>query len=155
MTFCEPKAKSSTVETPLEIFAPLNAEFNFTRDVCATHENKKVPAYWSLDDDGLAQEWSGMLWMNPPCGREIGPWIKKAHDSACAGHATVVCLLPVRSDNEWWRYCIQGEIRFIRGRIRFVNTPGSAMFPVAVVIFHAHLDPGGIMKIWNPKERAK
>jgi phage N-6-adenine-methyltransferase len=150
--FCEPKPKSSTIETPQELFAPLNAEFHFTRDVCATHENKKVSAYWSVDDDGLAQEWSGMLWMNPPYGKDCGLWVKKAYDAACSGAATVVCLLPVRSNNDWWKWCIQGEIRFLRYKWAFVGMKHDAMFPSAIVIFHAHLDPGGIMKIWNPKD---
>jgi phage N-6-adenine-methyltransferase len=152
MTFCEPLSKGSTVETPPEIFDPLNAEFHFQRDVCATPENAKCPAFWSINDgdDALTKEWSGVLWMNPPYGREIGKFVQKAYDSACAGYATVVCLLPARSDNEWWKLVIQSELRFIRGRIRFVGTPGSCMFPCCVAIFHAHLDPGGIMKVWKP-----
>lgn len=150
MTFCEPISSGSSIETPPSIFDPLNQEFAFVRDVCASTHNHKCDAYWSVKDDALSQQWTGMLWMNPPYGRGIGDWVQKAYDSACDGYATVVCLLPVRSDNEWWKLVIQAEVRFIRGRIRFVGTKGSCMFPVCVAIFHAYLDPGSIMKVWRP-----
>lgn len=152
MTFVEPKSAGTVVETPPEIFDPLNAEFGFQRDVCALPHNAKCPVYWTPTEDGLQQEWSGILWMNPPYGRDIGKWVQKAWLAACEGAATVVCLLPVRSDNEWWKYVIQGEVRFIRGRIKFVGMPSGCMFPVCVVVFHGHLDPGGVMKIWDYRQ---
>ena len=76
--------------------------------------------------------------MNPPyAGREIGKWVEKAYQSAQGG-ATVVCLLPAKTDTPWWHdYCMQGEIRFIRGRIRFKGQPWNASFPSAIVIFKA------------------
>lgn len=149
-TFCEPVSAGIVVETPDYIFAPLKQEFGLQTDVCALPENAKCKRFFSPDQDGLKQKWSGMCWMNPPYGREIGAWIRKAFDSACEGDATVVCLLPVRTDNDWWKLVIQSEVRFIRGRIKFVGQPGSAMFPVCVAIFHAHLDPGRTMKVWRP-----
>lgn len=151
MGFCEPVSAGSTVETPPEIFDPLHREFGFHRDVCATAENAKLPDYWTIADDALSQRWSGILWMNPPYGRGIGDWVKKAYDAATIGDATVVCLLPVRSDNEWWKYVIKGEVRYLRHRPKFVGMPYNTMFCVCVCIFHAHLDPGAISKIWRFK----
>jgi phage N-6-adenine-methyltransferase len=121
--------------TPQATFDALNQEFGFEWDVCATTENAKCVNYWTEGDDGLAQDWEGICWMNPPYGREIGKWIRKAYEASQAG-ATVVCLLPARTDTAWWHdYCMRGEIRFIRGRLKFGGQKNSAPFPSAVVIF--------------------
>lgn len=55
-------------ETPDELFQPLDEEFHFTLDVCATPENAKCPSYYTEEDDALIQEWHGTCWMNPPFG---------------------------------------------------------------------------------------
>jgi len=127
--------------TPQEFFDGLDAEFHFTLDVCASDENFKCEKYYTKDDDGLAQPWEGACWMNPPYGREIGKWMKKAVDSWKMG-ATVVCLVPSRTDTAWWHdYAILGEIRFLRGRLKFVSLDGSggtAPFPSAVVVYRGN-----------------
>jgi phage N-6-adenine-methyltransferase len=121
--------------TPQDLFDELNDEFGFELDVCATAENAKCARFFSLEHDGLAQQWEGTCWMNPPYGDEIRHWVKKAHDSGIAG-ATVVCLVPARVDTGWWwDYCRYGEIRFLRGRLRFGGSENSAPFPSAVVVF--------------------
>jgi len=90
-------------ETPQGLFDILNEEFHFELDVCATSENAKCKKYYSPAEDCLKQEWKGICWMNPPYGREIGKWMKKAYESALAG-ATVVCLVPARTDTAWWLF---------------------------------------------------
>lgn len=130
-------------ETPQNLYDALNAEFHFTRDVCASAGNHKHLAYWTVADDALSRKWEGTLWMNPPYGRVIGQWVAKAHAAACDG-ATVVCLVPARTDTAWFQdYCRYAEVRFLRGRLKFNGHHNSAPFPSAVVIFHGHLDPGG------------
>jgi hypothetical protein len=85
--------------------------------------------------DSLDKEWSGTCWTFPPYGREIGAWLRKARLSAEAG-ATVVCLVPARTDTKWWwDNCLFGEIRILRGRLKFASEESSAPFPSAVVIF--------------------
>jgi len=122
-------------ETPQWLFDKLNKEFNFSVDVCADQENAKCNKYFDKTTDGLTQEWTGICWMNPPYGRQIGKWIKKAYESSLRG-ATVVCLLPARTDTSWWHdYCMKGEIRFLRGRLKFGDSKNSAPFPSAIVIF--------------------
>jgi phage N-6-adenine-methyltransferase len=122
-------------ETPLDLFNKLDDEFNFTLDVCATPENAKCEEYFTREIDGLSQEWRGVCWMNPPYGRKIGKWIKKAYEESLNG-ATVVCLLPARTDTKWFHdYCMKGEIRFIKGRVHFCNHKTGAPFPSMVVIF--------------------
>ena len=121
--------------TPQYIFDGLNAEFGFNLDVCASSENAKCKQHFTREDDGLSQTWSGVCWMNPPYGRQIKSWMKKAYESACQG-ATVVCLVPARTDTIWWhQYSLRGEIRFLRGRLKFGKATNSAPFPSAVVIF--------------------
>lgn len=129
--------------TPWDLFAKLNSEFQFTIDVCADDWNHKTPTYFDKKQDGLSQHWFGVCWMNPPYGRQIGAWMKKAYESS-GGGATVVCLVPARTDTAWWHdYAMMGEIRFLRGRIKFVareGTKDAAPFPSAIVIFRPSKD---------------
>lgn len=122
--------------TPQDFFDYLAAEFAFETDVCCLPESAKCGRYFTPEDDGLAQEWTGVCWMNPPYS-EMAPWVKKAHESAQAG-ATVVALIPARTDTAWWwDYCRHHEIRFVKGRLKFGGSPNSAPFPSAVVVFGA------------------
>lgn len=138
-------------ETPPAFFAQLDEEFGFTLDVCATADNAKCARYFSPEEDGLAQDWgNNVCWMNPPYGRVvIKRWMKKAFEAAKAG-ATAVCLIPARTDTSswWWEYVIRGEVRFIRGRIKFVGGNSSAPFPSAVVVFRPFLPANGQAVIW-------
>lgn len=130
---------SETVEweTPQDLFDELNAEFDLYRDACANALNKKRKLYWSKEDDGLAQDWTGMrLWLNPPYGREVGKWVEKAANSEAE---IVVALLPARTDTKWFHQWIYNketvEIRFIKGRLKFGGSKNSAPFPSMIVIF--------------------
>jgi phage N-6-adenine-methyltransferase len=128
-------SKTDQWATPQDLFDQLDAEFGFDLDVCASDDNAKCSRYFTEADDGLAQTWSGVCWMNPPYGEAIGKWVEKARESAEAG-ATVVCLVPARVDTAWWwDNCRYGEVRFLRGRLKFGDSDTSAPFPSAVVIF--------------------
>ncbi|MCA9196641.1 MAG: hypothetical protein KDA87_03850 [Planctomycetales bacterium] len=122
--------------TPPEIFAGLNAEFGFELDVCATAENTKCKKYFSPEQDGLQQKWAPRVcFCNPPYGRVIGRWLEKAYLESIQG-ALVSCLVPARTDTKWWhQYAKRGEIRYLRGRIKFIGAEHPAPFPSAVVIF--------------------
>jgi len=121
--------------TPQATFDALHKEFNFETDVCANQENAKCARFFTKENNGLIQDWEGVCWMNPPYGREIGLWLRKAYESSVLG-ATVVCLIPARTDTAYWHdYCMKGEIRFIRGRLKFGGHSNSAPFPSAIVIF--------------------
>ena len=122
-------------ETPANIFNDLHNEFNFQIDVCASNNNAKCKKYFTEETNGLNQKWIGNCFMNPPYGRKINQWIKKAYDSSLQG-ATVVCLVPARTDTRWFHdYCTKGEIRFIKGRLKFGNSKNNAPFPSMIVIF--------------------
>lgn len=122
--------------TPQGYFDAVNKEFGFTLDVCASNENAKCERFFTVSDNGLEKDWAGeVCWMNPPYGKTIKDWMKKAFQSSTSG-ATVVCLVPSRTDTAWWHdYAMKGEIRFIRGRLKFGGAKNSAPFPSALVIF--------------------
>lgn len=128
-------SKTDLWSTPQEFFDKYDEIYNFNVDVCATDENAKCEKYFTQEQDGLAQEWVGVCWMNPPYGREIKHWMKKAFESSQKG-ATVVCLVPSRTDTIWWHdYAMKGSIEFIKGRLKFGGSKNSAPFPSAVVVF--------------------
>jgi phage N-6-adenine-methyltransferase len=119
--------------TPPALYQLLHREFRFTLDVCASAENAKCKRYFDRRADGLAQPWTGRCWMNPPYGEGIGKWMAKADETAQAGRL-VVCLVPARTDTAWWwDHARYGEVRFLRGRLRF-GDGATAPFPSAVVV---------------------
>lgn len=123
-------------ETPQNFFDELDEEFHFTLDACALPSNAKCAAYYTPEQDGLAQPWTGTVWCNPPYGRQIGRWVEKAAMSAAEG-ATVVMLLPARTDTRWFHKYIYGkrESRFVAGRLKFGGAKWNAPFPCMVVVF--------------------
>lgn len=131
------RSRSIEWATPSWLFNQLHFEFGFTIDLAASAENAKCTTFFTIADDALSQQWTGICWLNPPYGRDIESWIKKAHESALEG-ATVVCLAPARTDTSWWhKYVLPyAEIRYIQGRLRFGNKKGAAApFPSAILIF--------------------
>lgn len=122
--------------TPQWLFDALDAEFGFTLDPCSTHQNAKCRHHFTRAEDGLRQDWGQeVVFMNPPYGRSVAPFMAKAYQSAQAG-ATVVCLVPARTDTRWWhRYAMKAEIRLLRGRLKFGDAQTSAPFPSAIVVF--------------------
>lgn len=122
--------------TPQDFFDRLDAIFDFTLDPCATPKNAKCTRYFTRQDDGLVQSWDGeRVFMNPPYGREIGAWVKKASEA----RALVVCLLPARTDTRWWHDHVVaggGHAFFLKGRLHFGEGEHAAPFPSAVVIYY-------------------
>ena len=127
-------SKTNEWATPQALFDELNGEFGFTLDPCATTENAKCQKFYTIKEDGLAQDWSGeTVFCNPPYGRTIHQWVKKAATSK----ATTVMLIPARTDTTYFHDHIYGkaEIRFIRGRVKFGNSKTGAPFPSMIVVF--------------------
>lgn len=126
--------------TPTDFFEAVNRIFGFTLDVCASESNRKCDKYFDAQADGLAQQWEGICWMNPPYGRTISKWVEKAYQTGKEG-STVVCLLPARTDTRWWHdYCTKGEILFLKGRLKFGSAKSAAPFPSALVVFRPKLE---------------
>jgi site-specific DNA-methyltransferase (adenine-specific) len=141
---------SNEWETPPEFFKKYDDKYHFQLDAAATKENALCKKYFTAEDDALIQDWSQYktVWMNPPYGRILGKFVKKAYEESAKG-IVVVCLIPSRTDTKYFHdYCLKyGKIEFLRGRLKFVNrelpswradgnfkkTP--APFPSCVVVF--------------------
>jgi len=127
--------QSDEWSTPDDLFAELNQIFHFDLDACASAENAKCETFFTKEQDALQQRWRGTVWMNPPYGRKIASFMQKALEESRVG-ATVVCLVPSRTDTAWWhRYAKRGQVIFLKGRLKFGGSKTSAPFPSAIVIF--------------------
>jgi phage N-6-adenine-methyltransferase len=130
--------------TPQDLFDHLNEIFDFDLDAAATRENTKCSHWFTKEDDALIRNWTSFtttraVWLNPPDGRGLIKWIEKASTEAMKG-LTVVCLLPARTDTAWFQMCkLRGEIRFLRGRLKFGGHKNAAPFPSMIVVFDKFL----------------
>jgi site-specific DNA-methyltransferase (adenine-specific) len=133
-------AKKMDWSTPQDLFDRLNEEFHFTLDPCADDFNHKCDRYYTEEQDGLQQDWSGeRVFCNPPYGKDVPKWVKKCHDETrFRGCELVVMLIPARTDTRWFHdyiYHKADEVRFVKGRIRFGGQTTNAPFPSMVVVF--------------------
>ena len=131
-------SKTDLWSTPWDFFEKLNDEFHFTLDPCSTHENAKCYKHFTIEDDGLLQDWGNeVVFCNPPYGRKIKDWVKKAYEESQKDNTTVVMLIPARTDTIYFHEYIyhKAEIRFIKGRLKFGDAKNSDPFPSMVVIF--------------------
>lgn len=139
-------SKSDMWETLQYLFDKLNNKFHFDVDVCATKENAKCKKFYTEKQNGLLQEWKGICWCNPPYGREIIKWVRKASVSSKNG-ATVVMLIPARTDTKWFHdYIYKKEnvkVKFIRGRLKFGSAKNAAPFPSMLVLFEPYKQKKG------------
>lgn len=134
-------SKEQTWETPISFFDKLNKEFQFTLDACALPNSAKCERYYSPETNGLIQDWSNeIVFMNPPYN-EMYTWMEKAYMESLKG-ATVVCLIPARTDTKYWYdFCMRAsEIRFVKGRLKFGDSANSAPFPSAVIVFKPYIN---------------
>lgn len=113
-------------QTPPEVWEPLHAEFNFDLDAAADSETKRLPRY--LIDALSPEPWAGeRIFLNPPYGRKLEPFVRRAADEAFL-NKVVVALIPFRCRAAWWHDAVIGraiEVRCIRKRVRFVRLDGS------------------------------
>lgn len=136
--------------TPKDFFDTLDKEFHFVLDAAATDKTAKCPLYYTPETDGLSQSWNcgGSVFCNPPYGRKIGKWVRKAYEESKSG-ATIVLLIPARTDTRYFHEYIYGkaQIRFVCGRLRFTdddgNVVGPAPFPSMVVIYNGEEEQNG------------
>jgi len=142
-------------QTPPELFAELDAEFNFTLDAAASTDNALCAKFFTTAEDGLLQDWSGQtVFVNPPYARwQLFRWVEKAAASA-GQNATVVMVVPASVETAWfhthcWDRAKQKardgvEVRFILGRPRFIDPRNKTKSPkgwrplqaVMVLVFH-------------------
>lgn len=161
---------SESVEwyTPPDLFELASAAYGpFDLDPAADPRSPIWPLverHWTVADDGLAQPWEGAVWVNPPYGRTIGDWTRKAAAEVAAGRASVVVMLvPARTDTRWWVEAIEAgaEAEYLEGRVRFVLPDGKrlagAPFPSALLVFRRHRGADvapGEAAVWLTTEEA-
>lgn len=130
--------------TPRALFDALDSEFSFALDAAASTNNAKCENYITKEEDSLGLCWhsrvpcsDSSIWLNPPYGRDIGKWIKKAYEESLKG-MTVVVLTFCRSDTKWWhRWAMKAcEVRLIEGRVRFEGATASAPAPSCLLVFN-------------------
>jgi len=130
-------------ETPKWLFDKLNEKYSFTWDLASSVNNAKSINYFTEGEDSLNQDWSslkGNLFLNPPYGRSLKKWVKKASETSLDENQKLVMLIPARTDTSYWHDYIfdKAEIHFLRGRLKFEKNgiPGnSATFGSAIVIY--------------------
>jgi len=132
-------SKTNEYETPQHFFDKLNHAFKFTLDPCATKANAKCEKFYTVKENGLLQSWKDeVVFMNPPYGRSISKWVEKAYTESRDSNATVVALIPARTDTAYWHEFIfnKAEVNFLRGRLKFSNMKSGAPFPSALVLYY-------------------
>ena len=125
-------------ETPQDLFDKLDDEFHFTLDAASSDLNAKCEKHYTVEDDGLSQSWAGNnVFLNPPYGRNMKDWMRKAYEESQAENTTVVVLVPARTDTAWFHDYVYGkaELRFLRGRLKFGGCENSAPFPSLIVVY--------------------
>ena len=114
--------------TPVDVLAQLERDFgSFDLDPCATSQTAKAPQFFTRRENGLRQYWHGKVFLNPPYS-DPQPWLEKAIEETRAGRAAlVVALLPSDVSTGWFHELVKdrAEIRFWRGRIRFIGWKGT------------------------------
>jgi phage N-6-adenine-methyltransferase len=132
-------SKSPTWETPQWLFERLDAIFKFQLDAAASRENNKCERYLNPEHSAFNHPWTpGPVWLNPPYGAGvIDRFVARAQAEAERHSEVVVCLIPARTDTEWFRIIWQHArlIVFLYGRLKFVGAETSAPFPSALAIF--------------------
>lgn len=127
------------IDRVIELFGEIDL------DPCsnAKDDAANVPAlnHYTVDDDGLAQPWLGRVYMNPPYGDEIGPWVARLVQAYQSEEITdAVALLPGRTDTAWFQPLFAYPICFVRGRLKFSGSDNSATFPSVIVYLGIDLD---------------
>jgi len=132
-------SKTGEWATPEDFFEKLDWRFGpFDLDPCADPTNTKCANFFTEAEDGLTKNWEGFTsFINPPYGRGIDKWIKKAYEESRKEDTRAVMLIPARTDTKYWhKYVMRAdEIYFVKGRLKFGSSDNSAPFPSAVVVF--------------------
>lgn len=138
-------------ETPDDLFAQYNSQYNFYLDAAANSVNHKCDRWFGpggLVEDALEAEWpldKGNIWLNPPYSRGLqSAFVRKALEEVLRNqqqlwipHCRIVCLLPARTDTKLFHDVIlpNADVTFLRGRVRFKGAAQGAPFPSMIVVF--------------------
>lgn len=138
--------KTDERTTPSILFDPLHAEFNFEIDLAATHENTKLPKYYSRDNSAFNHSWNERCFCNPPYS-QLHNWVGRAYnESRELRDMVVVMILPCDTSTKWFHDFIWNEklhetrtavqLRFPKGRFKFGKYTTSPQFATMIAIFN-------------------
>lgn len=145
---------------------PPTATSPFDLDPCSPCKGANAPVWarqhFTLADDGLAQEWHGRVWLNPPY-HSLGPWLQKAADAVWCRHMpnaptwesaerdkplceTVVGIIPARTHRRYWRAFVADHARvfFVTGKLAFLKGDGGKGIEVS-----SRLPEGLAIVVWG------
>jgi phage N-6-adenine-methyltransferase len=156
-------SKGKNWETPDSLFKELDDLFGFELDVCANKKNRKVKKYYGIKDNAFKKKWKGVCWMNPPYGKSenackddcskkicvergyhleeylpgVSDWVEKAIKESGNRSTTIVCLLPARTETDWFQSVWDNAdiLLFLKGRLKFVGAKEVAPFPSVIAVF--------------------
>lgn len=141
------KSNKDDWETPQFLFDSLNKIYHFSYDLAANSLNTKCEKYFTKQDNSLIKDWheiDGNLFLNPPYGRDLKHWVKKAYEESLEkADGNIVMLILSRTDTSYWHDYIfnKAKIKFLRGRLKFeVNgkSKDPAPFPSAIIIYECN-----------------
>lgn len=122
-----------------------------------------APAYFTAEDDGLAREWHGRVWLNPPYGPHLSSaFSTKLLSEYDAGRVTAAVLLlnAMGFDNDWWQPLWRFPVCFTDHRIGFYGPQREARSPAYGNVFiYLGPDPeafaatfaafGTVVRVWS------
>lgn len=130
-------SKNDSWTTPKDLFDKLNFLYQFTLDAASSDDNCLCEKHYTLENDGLEQSWEGeRVFCNPPYSK-IKDWARKFAEEGTKGNCLIVALVPARTDTRWWHEHAKTAdlIHYIKGRLKFGNSPNSAPFPSALLFW--------------------
>jgi len=130
----------------------------------AAQKKVNAKAHFTKETDGLAQDWHGRVWLNPPYAQpHIADFVSKLVGEVNVGRVSAAIMLTHNyTDNSWFHSAasIADAICFTRGRIRFYDNAGTLASPTQGQAFfyfgddvdafaERFSDIGVIMKPWH------
>lgn len=117
----------------------------FTLDAAADENNAKAPVWIDEKADALKQDWRGVVWLNPPYGRNIPTFLERAIEMKYMCEMIVV-LIPARTDTKWFHELVvpnANDVLLIKGRLQFIHDStvknSCAPYPSMLVVFRPTL----------------
>ena len=96
----------------------------------AANDMVQADEYYTLEDDGLAYDWSGKVWMNPPYSQPlINEFCKKFAEDYQQRLITEGCVLVNNATDTGWYHTLlehAGAVCFVKGRVKFIDENGEA-----------------------------
>ncbi len=134
---------------------------DLSMDAAADKSNAVVEYYYDEETNGLTSPWFGVVWCNPPYGREISQWVEKAaKEIQRAEVESIWMLVPARTDTQWFHEIVIPNaylVYLIKGRINFNHKTSikgaNAPFPSMLILYRKHKLPDAEITVLDvPKE---